>query len=165
MPENWDRLADEIQRLADIEAIEILKAKFVRLADAGEWDAWGKEVLAEDCFVHNDAGPLEGRERIIEKTSKGMANVMAIHYLHSPEITILGPDTASAIWPVNDYITGVFNGTSTVIRGYGHYHDDYVRTVDGWRLKRCRLVRQRVDTLTGAAALASVGAAGLRSEG
>jgi hypothetical protein len=138
-------LAAAVQKLADIEEIKQLKAKFIRFADTGQWTAWGEEVLSEDCCISNDAGPIEGRAAIVDKTSRGMADLTAIHYIHTPEIEITGPDTASAVWPVNDYITGVFNGVPTALRGYGHYHDEYVRTSKGWRLKRCKLIRQRVD--------------------
>jgi hypothetical protein len=159
----WKRLRADVQRLADIEAIKQLKAKYVRYADGGDWAAWGDEVLTPDFHSDNDAGPIEGRELVIALTSEALSQATAVHNLHAPEITITGPDTASAIWPVSDYITGVFKGVPMVIRGHGHYHDDYVRTPQGWRLSRCKLVRVRVDTLAGASALADSGGANLRS--
>lgn len=152
-PEN---VSAAIQRLADIEAIKQLKAKYVRLADAKQWDEWGKEVLTENVFMHNDGGPMQGRDRVIAQTSKALETAHAVHYLYTPEITITGPDSATAVWPVSDHIGGMFNGSPMVIRGHGHYYDEYIRTSDGWRLKRCHLVRQHVDTLKGAEALAKL---------
>lgn len=35
------------------------------------------------------------------------------------------------------------------LAGAGHYHEDYVRTVDGWRINRLRLSRIRVAPLAG----------------
>ncbi len=32
------------------------------------------------------------------------------------------------------------------LRGYGHYHEEYVRTADGWRVKSSTVKRLRVDT-------------------
>jgi hypothetical protein len=145
-PINPSNLIAEIQRLSDFEEIKQLKAKYIRYADTGQWDLWGEEVLSEDCCMHNDAGPIEGRDNIIAHTSRGMADLVAIHNLYTPEITITGPNSASAIWPVSDYITGIFNGVPTALRGHGHYHDEYVRTPQGWRLQRCQLFRQRVDS-------------------
>ena len=165
MFERWKSLPAEIRRLSDIEAIKQLKAKYVRFADAGDWAAWGEEVLTPDFCTDNDAGPIEGRELVIKLTSEALSHAKAVHNLHSPEITITGPDSASGIWPVSDYITGVFNGVPTVIRGFGHYHDQYVRTAKGWRLSRCKLVRLRVDTLTGESALADPGGSSLSSTG
>jgi hypothetical protein len=47
---------------------------------------------------------------------------------------------------MNDYVEFTGFGAPFVLRGYGHYTDEYVRTEDGWRLKRCVLSRLRVDT-------------------
>jgi hypothetical protein len=132
------------RRLEDIEAIKQLKAKYIRLVDAKEWDAWGM-LFTEDCHLHTEAGPFDGRQNVIAAISRALAKAETVHRIHNPEITITGPDTASAIWPMADFVTGTFNGTPLIIRGYGHYHEDYVRTADGWRVKRSELVRQRVD--------------------
>jgi len=32
------------------------------------------------------------------------------------------------------------------MHGYGHYHETYERTDDGWRIKTITLTRLRVDT-------------------
>jgi hypothetical protein len=31
--------------------------------------------------------------------------------------------------------------------GYGHYHEDYVRTAAGWRIAAIRLTRIRVEVM------------------
>jgi hypothetical protein len=36
-------------------------------------------------------------------------------------------------------------GGEYVMRGYGYYFDDYVRTPEGWRLRASRMQRIRVD--------------------
>jgi hypothetical protein len=140
-----EQIATETQRLADIEAIKQLKARYVRLVDAREFEAWGKEVLAEDCHLHTDGPPLDGRDNIVSSISAALAEAKTIHQVHTPEITITGPNTATAIWPMNDFVTGKLGGTQMTLRGIGHYHEEYVRTAEGWRLKRNRLIRQRVD--------------------
>jgi hypothetical protein len=47
---------------------------------------------------------------------------------------------------MNDYVTmpGA-DQTTYVIRGYGYYRDEYVRTPSGWRLKKSAMSRLRVD--------------------
>jgi hypothetical protein len=47
---------------------------------------------------------------------------------------------------MDDDVEGTFGGVAMVIRGHGYYHDEYVRTKDGWRIKQRRLVRQWVHT-------------------
>ena len=137
------KLAAELQRLADIEAIKQLKAQYVRLADAQNWDAWGR-LLTEDIHLHTDGGPLEGRANVVNTIRESLKSAKTMHRLHTPEITITGADTATGAWPMTDYVMGTFNGEDRTIRGYGYYHEEYLRTPEGWRLKRGRLVRQHV---------------------
>jgi hypothetical protein len=139
-----EQLAAEIQRLADIEAIKQLKAKYVRLADAQDWDAWG-QLFTEDIHLHTDGGPVDGRANVVKAISKSLKGAKTMHRLHAPEITITGADTATGVWPMTDYVMGVFNGQEMTIRGYGYYHEEYLRTPEGWRVRRGRLVRQHVD--------------------
>ena len=35
---------------------------------------------------------------------------------------------------------------STYLHGFGHYHETYVRTPEGWRISSTRLTRLRVET-------------------
>jgi hypothetical protein len=144
-----DQIAAEVRRLSDIDAVKQLKAKHVRLVDAKEWAMWGNEVLSEDCHLDMESGPIDGRDGIVLKISRSLAEARTVHRLHPPEIEITGPDSATAIWPMTDYVTGTFGGTPMIIRGYGHYHDEYVRTAEGWRTRSSALIRQRVDTSVG----------------
>ena len=140
-----DQLADAIQRLLDIEAIKNLKAKGVRLVDAKQWDAWSGEVLSEDTVFYGDGAPLIGRDAVVASVSRSLAEAVTVHRVHAPEINLTGPDSASGVWPMDDYVTGTFGGTPMVIRGHGYYEEEYVRTATGWRVSSSRLVRQRVD--------------------
>jgi hypothetical protein len=140
-----DNLHAEVQRLADINAIKSLKAKGVRLVDTKDWDTWAREVLSEDHVLHGDGGATEGRDAVIASVSGALADAKTVHRIHTPEITLTGRDTAQGIWPMDDYVTGTFNGTAMTIRGHGWYHEDYVRTAEGWRISSSRIARHRVD--------------------
>jgi SnoaL-like domain len=146
---NPDDLFAEVQRLADIDAITCLKAKGVRLIDTKDWDSWAREVLSEDHVLHGDDGATGGRDAVVASVSGALAEAKTVHRIHTPEITLTGPDTASGIWPMDDYVTGTFNGTPMTIRGHGWYHEDYVRTALGWRISSSRIVRHRVDMTRG----------------
>jgi len=142
--------AAEVRRLVDLEAIKQLKAKYIRLLDAKEWEAWG-ELLTHDTQLQTDGGSIEGSQQVVASTSRNLAQAKTNHRVYTPEITFTGVDSASAIWPMTDYVTGTFNGAPLNIRGYGYYHEDYARTPEGWRVKRSQLVRQRVDVTPGVA--------------
>jgi hypothetical protein len=146
MTDDTQALLDEVQRLKDIEAIKQLRARYFQLVDAQDWEAWGREILTEDFYFDSDGGVQEGRDTVIAFVSKSLEHGKTVHHGHMPLIEITGPDTATGTWTMNDYVTMQFQGNDIVMRGWGHYHDEYVRTPDGWRLRKCTLTRQRVDT-------------------
>jgi hypothetical protein len=144
-----EQIATALKRLADIEAIKQLKARYVRCADGQLWEEWGNEVLAEDCILESEAGIHEGRDCIIAAISESLNGAKTVHRVTTPEITLTGPDTASAIWPVQDFVTMTLNGAPYAFNGSSYYEEDYVRTAAGWRLKHSKLVRQQIDRTAG----------------
>ena len=132
---------DELQRLADIEAIKQLRARYTRAVDTKDWDLFG-DSLAEDARLTTDRGVDEGRDEIVAVISGALATASTVHHIHQPEIELTGSDTATGTWAMNDLV--VFDAFS--LRGYGHYNDEYVRTPDGWKIQSSTLKRLRVDT-------------------
>ena len=139
---------DALQRLVDIEEIQQLKARYFRLMDTKDWAAFGAlftpdAVMDTDGFVHHGPGA------ILEFLPKILDGVVTTHHGHMPEITITGPDTATGIWAMFDYLTFPGDGPPKGLRGHGHYHEQY-RRVDGvWRIQHLVLTRLRVDPLDG----------------
>ena len=43
-----------------------------------------------------------------------------------------------AIWPMQDRVVW---GEGRALTGYGHYHERYVRTAEGWRIAAQKLTR------------------------
>jgi hypothetical protein len=136
---------DPLQRLLDLEEIKQLKARYCRLVDAKEWDAFGA-LFTDDYHFESDGGVQNSRAEVVAMVTRTLSSATTIHHCHTPEITFTGPDTASGIWAMNDYCSWPSEGGEFVLRGYGHYHEDYVRTADGWRIARGAEVRLRVDT-------------------
>jgi uncharacterized protein (TIGR02246 family) len=134
-------IEDEVQRLADIEAIKQLRGRYSRAIDTKDWDLFGAS-LAEDARLSTDGGINEGRDAIVAAVSRALANATTMHHQHTPEIEITGPNAASGTWAMNDIVhLGTF-----VLRGFGHYSEEYVRTSEGWKIKSSTLTRVRVDT-------------------
>lgn len=146
MPDDHEQsLSDQIQRLSDIHEITQLKARYCRYVDTKDWAAWG-DLLVDDYYFDSDGGVYQGRDEVVAFVSAALGNAMTVHHVHTPEITITGPDTASAIWPMYDYVIIPGDGSEFVLHGYGYYDEDYVRTAEGWRIQRCTEKRLRVDT-------------------
>jgi uncharacterized protein (TIGR02246 family) len=137
------------QRLLDIEEIHQLKARYFRLMDTKDWDGFGG-VFTDDAVMDADGYVGEGRDAIVAFLRKILDGVVTTHHGHMPEITITGPDRASGVWAMFDYLT--FPGDpASGFRGYGHYHEEYVRTTEGWRIHHVKLTRLRIDQFGGAA--------------
>ena len=127
----------------DVEAIRQLKARYFRLMDTKQWDAW-RQCFTEDAVLQTLPNPEEkfvGRDEIVSRVSELLADSVTVHHGHMPEIEITGPDTATGIWAMYDQV----DMPALTLRGFGHYHDDYAKQEGGWRIRHSRLTRLHLD--------------------
>ena len=121
-----------------------LKARYCRLMDTKQWDAW-RELFAEDYELDVSEGTglpvIKGRETALDRVLSSIRDAITVHQVHTPEIRIDG-DAASGLWAMQDRV--IFpNGTS--LTGYGHYHDRFRRLDGQWRIVALKLTRLRVE--------------------
>ncbi len=141
---------DALQVLVDKDAIRELKARYFRFLDTKQWDKW-TEVF-EPEFEHSmefEQQEINGpREDFVKFVSQALEGVITVHHGHSPEIEITSPITARAVWPFVDRLKPAPDaepGQGVTLDGYGHYHETYVKSEDGWRIKSQRITRLRMD--------------------
>ncbi len=143
---------ETLQQLLDVEALKALKARHLRLMDSKEWDLL-EALFADDAlFEIPDGGIAErGPKAISRAVRMALDKAVTSHQAYLPEIEITGKDTALATWAMFDYVEfpGPGEKAPTGIKGYGHYHEEYVREDGEWRIKALRLSRLRVDPLPG----------------
>ena len=151
------------QKLADIEEIKTLKARYFRLLDAKNWSEWANVFVDDLEFVYSDptvqnvpptAQPTPdgkarvGRDELIAFISEAMQHVTTVHHGHLPEITIVDESTATGLWALTNYFEyRAADGSLVWSRGYGRYEDEYVRTGVGWRIRRSEFFRRDMDSL------------------
>ena len=129
----------------DREAIKQLKARYFRTMDTKDW-AGMRRVFTDDAVVDTTASGgsrIEGADAFMEFLSTTLKDVVTVHHGHMPEIELTSPTTARGIWAMQDVLKWP-NGME--MRGYGHYHETYHLTADGWRIKTSKLTRLRMDT-------------------
>jgi uncharacterized protein (TIGR02246 family) len=142
-----DALLEGMQRLADIEEIAQLKAKYFRAVDTKDWELFADEVLTEDAHFDMEGTLVDGRDEIVAFVAKAIRHATTAHHGHTREITITGPSSAIGLWAMYDYVRWQRrDGSEKVLHGYGHYNEEYVRTPAGWRICSSTLTRLRVDT-------------------
>lgn len=141
---------DALQVMVDKDAIRELKARYFRFLDTKDWEQW-TEVF-EPEFEHSmeyEQQEINGpREAFVTFVSQALEGVITVHHGHNPEIEITSPTTARAIWPFVDRLQPAPDaapGQGVEFEGYGHYHETYVKSEAGWRIKSQRITRLRMD--------------------
>lgn len=143
------QLVANLQMLLDIEAIKRLKYRYMRLVDEQRFEEWGKTCFTEDVYLSTlELGAFQGRAAVVAAVARGYQTAFTNHQVHMPEITFTGEDTATGIWSLSDYTTFVHEGARHIEWGRGRYDEDYLRTPDGWRIRRCIFKRQAVPAPT-----------------
>jgi hypothetical protein len=147
----------EIERLAAIEEIKQLRARYWRLIDNKDYGNLG-ELFAPDAWFDSAEAlfdPVKGhcpgttpaevwrtRDVIAKNIAAGMPEgLQSAHMGHTPEIAITSETTATGIHPFNDrlILPGVL-----AYNGYGYYQDTYEKIDGKWLIKTSKIKRLRV---------------------
>jgi hypothetical protein len=152
----------DIEVLKAVEEIRRLEARYARYADEKRWADLAGLFTVDGTFTPQDAdgNPLavmSGRQDIVDSLTAAMTgDVTPIHLLLTSEIDILSPMTAHGIWAMADLVfrnddppahavaTGNIPAFKTM-RGWGHYHVDYVKLDGAWYFSKRVQTRTRLE--------------------
>lgn len=138
---------------SDLDQIRELKARYCRLADAKQWDEVAA-LFTDDAvlrFLDVDGGLLNEvtADRFATEIGQRVGAGQPIHHVFSHEIEFTSATTAKGVWAMEDLI---FHDRAAhpespfeSMHGFGHYHDTYVKSADGWRIGGSELTRVRLD--------------------
>ena len=142
-----------VDTLIAMEEIRALKARYCRYLDTKQWDEWGG-LFAEDATLDVSAETLEagdlatdavvrGRAAIVAQVRDAVGPAITAHHVHNPELEILGPDEARAVWAMEDFLRFPDDPSAPFSRmnGFGHYHETYRRGSGGWVIVSVKLTR------------------------
>lgn len=136
-----------IQRLCAIEDIKALKARYFRHLDTRNWNEFGRVFATTGRLEVQPAGESAvtrketGAAAIVDWVRGVFEHATTIHHGHMPEIEIASPGTAAGIWAMDDIVVW----PDRVLRGWGHYHESYLREDGAWKISSSRLIRLRVE--------------------
>ena len=145
---------EPVERLMATEEIKQLKARYFRCMDTKDWAGF-EQVFAADAVMDMSnemrdrttrGGITRGAAQIAAMVRTVVGPVVTVHHGHMPEIEITSPTTARGVWAMEDKLRWPEGSPVRTMHGYGHYHETYERTDDGWRIKTITLTRLRVDT-------------------
>lgn len=139
---------DDATAMREIEAIKQLKARYCRLLDTKDWQAW-RRLFADDFLSDtSQAGGkvIRGADDFVAFTRKGLRSQATVHQVHAPEIELTSPTTARGIWALEDVVRF---GPGVNLRGYGHYTETYEKVDGQWFFTSSTLTRLREDVGNG----------------
>jgi hypothetical protein len=94
-----------------------------------------------------ELGIARGNKNIAAYVGDAVEGLSTVHHGHMNEVELTGPDSAKAIWAMEDKLWWPEGSPIKHMHGYGHYHETYQRCADGhWRIKTLKLTRLRADT-------------------
>jgi hypothetical protein len=124
-----------LDQLNDLEAIRRLKYRYLRALDQKLWDELA-DCLTEDAIAEYSAGKYrkEGRAAIVAWISEAMGaeTFLSSHRCHHPEIDLTGPDTATAVWALEDVV--IIEDMGITVQGAAFYTDEYRRVGGDWKI-------------------------------
>jgi 3-phenylpropionate/cinnamic acid dioxygenase small subunit len=139
------------QQLDDLEQIRQLKSRYFRLMDTQQWSPWTDCFTAdisaayEGCPRRSKDSPLDincdGRDALVDGVSALMKGAKSMHQGFMPEIELLDTNSAKAIWAMFDYV----RLPTCHFKGWGHYHENYVKESGAWRIKKIHLTRLHTE--------------------
>jgi 3-hydroxyisobutyrate dehydrogenase-like beta-hydroxyacid dehydrogenase len=142
------RLGTTPYRLADIEAIKQLKARYFRFIDTKDWESF-RDLFTDDCVHHlPEDSPVAsmGNDQYFAMNEALLTPGVTTHHGHMPEITLRSETEADGIWAMFDYVQIEPPSGRVSIMGYGHYVETYRKCPDGmWRISSKRNERLRLD--------------------
>lgn len=148
-----NREIDPVTWLVAVEQIKQLKARYFRFVDEHRLDVF-RSLFTADARIELDGhGTFEGADAFVDwmlASRRAERGRVSVHHGHMPEIELTSETTACGVWAMFDYVEnwgGEERSRIRVTQGYGHYHEEYQKNADGWRISALRLTRLRVDDL------------------
>ncbi|MCX7863776.1 MAG: nuclear transport factor 2 family protein [Novosphingobium sp.] len=144
---------DAVARLAIIADIRQLKARYFLGVDLQDFDLLRREVLHPEVtfqLAEFRKEPYVGADEVLAMFAEGLKGKHSVHHGHMPVIEPISATSARGIWAMEDRIywgapDDSFKG-ALFLHGFGHYHETYVCTDAGWRIRSIRLTRLHLTT-------------------
>jgi hypothetical protein len=135
----------------EIDAIKQLKARYFRLMDTKQWDAW-RSVFTDDCVFDGTSRAYSGPDEFCAGTRERLDQATTVHHGHMPEIVLTSEDTARGIWSMFDRVEFAEpvdhgRGHGHGFTGFGHYEEEYRKKSGEWKISLLRLTRLQMSPI------------------
>jgi hypothetical protein len=143
----------DLQQLTDLYEIQRLKARYFRFMDLRMWAEF-RDLFTDDLELYIEHTPtpqatvptIQGADNLVAYLAASDPRKVTIHQGHMPDIELVDANNATGIWAMFDWVDDPGRGRAS--KGYGYYHERYVRSADGkWRIACVRLTRLRANAV------------------
>lgn len=143
--------AEKLQELLDYKEILELKAKFVRTADAKDWEGY-REVFGDEGVYDFGSGFVvhHGQQFVDAVAGQLPEGARSVHRAFLPVIRFESSVRAKGEWAVNDYIEFTpdpVTGERRGYQGFGYEYETYSKLGGVWKITDWRLLYIRMDPL------------------
>lgn len=142
-----DRVLEQIEmrlkRLEDMQAIQELKARYLRACDHKQPDVMRECFVEHGAVIEADGFPsFTDREDWVETFTKlAVANpsIQDMHHGHNPQIRFTSDNCATGLWDLDFCQINVKE--RTIVHLSGQYTDEYERVAGRWQIRSMRFAR------------------------
>jgi ketosteroid isomerase-like protein len=146
----------DIERLIELEKLYRLKGVRDHAVDRKDWETYASLHTEDYVAMSIGDSPIVGGRAAAKLLAEHLKNVTTVHHSHTPVVDFQDRDHATGVWAMEDNLFWSRNGEKQWLRGFGFYHERYVRCADGqWRFSYRKLERTHAQTSPGAAILAA----------
>ncbi|MCI2422969.1 nuclear transport factor 2 family protein [Saccharopolyspora sp. K220] len=162
MSDKEEAAMGNVEVLMAVEEIRRLEARYARYADEKRWTELAGLFTVDGTFTSLDVdgkpvADMSGRQEIAASlTAVNAGNVTPIHMLLTSEVDVISPTRAHGVWAMADLIfrdddpPAHSAATGNVppfrqMRGWGHYHVDYVKIDGSWYVSKRVQTRTRLE--------------------
>ena len=146
----------EMEELLALHAIYRLKARRDHAVDRKDWATYAALHTDDYVAVSIENKQIIGGRAAADALAVRLRNVTTVHHSHTSVIDFQDRDHATGVWAMEDNLFWKRNGEKQWVRGFGFYHERYVRGADGqWRFSYRKLERTHAETSPGATLLAA----------
>lgn len=131
-----------------IEQVRRAKARYCRFVDTKRWDDFhGLFIVAPKIRVFDPEGnsiaEFDTRDAFVTAARTLLDGAQSSHLVHNDEIDLVSTTEVQAIWAMEDMIviSAPRPDQPSRLHGYGHYHERWILTPEGWRIASLELQR------------------------
>lgn len=130
--------ADTDRHWQDRTALRLLVEQYARGADSRDAELFA-DVFTDDAVLVTNRGEISGRDELITVAPRLGRYEVTMHFVGNHDVVFDGADEATGtVLCKAEHIYSTADGRRDYVMNI-RYHDAYVRTPDGWRIRHRRL--------------------------